>query len=60
VAGFTRIDILDPQGRRVLTPLLEVLTAGTHKVRLPQLTPGVYLIRLDSHGASVAKKLVVR
>jgi hypothetical protein len=58
--GFTRIDILDAQGRRLSTPLLGVVTAGTHEVGLPDLANGVYLVRLSSRGSSVAKKLVVK
>lgn len=58
--GFTRMDILDAQGRRISTPLVEVLAAGTYDVDLPELRPGVYLVRLDWRGAAVARKLVVR
>ncbi|MCA9726289.1 MAG: T9SS type A sorting domain-containing protein [Candidatus Eisenbacteria bacterium] len=56
----TRLEIIDPAGRRLATPLSEVLEAGSHQVALPELPAGVYLVRLRSGSESTVRKLVVR
>ena len=59
-AESVRLEIVDPSGRRIATPLSAVLGAGLHDVALPELAAGVYLVRLQSESGSAVRKLVVR
>lgn len=51
------VSLYDAAGRRVLVRSLGYSTTGT--LALPDLSPGVYLLRLDAAGRSVTRQIVL-
>lgn len=51
--------VFDLQGRLMETVLAGDLTTGRHSVTLPELSAGMYLVRLSVNGVSHTKKAVI-
>lgn len=65
-AGTATLEVFDSRGRRVASPLRDVLPAGRHEVTWRgtgsdgrELPSGVYLVKLEAFGASTTKKVLV-
>ncbi len=62
-AGDARLDLIDVNGRRVLTQDLGTLAAGAHEIALgdhgQRLRAGTYFARLTTRGQSVSSRIVV-
>lgn len=56
--GATRIEVLDPMGRTVLSDRREDWDGRRWQVDLSGKTPGLYLVRI--HSSSLAKPLVIK
>jgi len=62
-AGPAKLTVLDPRGRRIATLINGTLEAGTHVVRWSgtdvrgtPAPPGVYFVRLEAAGTSIARR----
>ena len=60
-AGFVQLAIYDISGREVKTLVEESVSAGEHEVSVDMgnLSPGVYIYRLEAEGNSLQKKMVL-
>jgi hypothetical protein len=61
-SGDTKLELVDLQGRRVVTRALGVLPAGPHNVDLTegaQLAAGLYWVRLRHPDMSAARRIVI-
>jgi hypothetical protein len=58
--AYAELAVYDLAGRRVATPARGDFAAGEHKVQYElDLTPGVYVYRLEASGLTAAKRLAV-
>ena len=58
--GNLQLSLFDPLGRKIQS--LEKITGGLHHIDLPNLRPGVYLLRMEGtpSGRAVYQRVVVR
>jgi hypothetical protein len=59
LAGQVKISVYDMTGRVVDTPFDISMDAGIHSVWLPELDPGVYLLRIESGSWSETGRFVI-
>lgn len=53
------IDVRDLLGRLILERNLDAVQAGEHRLTLPQLTPGMFFIKLYNKKSMIVKKFIV-
>ena len=54
-----RVEVLDALGRRVAVVAEGARAAGTHRVALPHLAPGAYVVRAEAGGEVASRSFVV-
>lgn len=58
-SGFVTVEIYDVCGRQLETLLHNQVSAGVHRIDLPELSNGVYFARLEFNTSSVSTRFVL-
>ena len=54
-----KIDIYDILGRIVCTPIDGEISSGVHEIVLQNLVPGVYMVRLETDGTNLVRRVLL-